>query len=81
MSFLKPQTKIEITIRIEREKVPQLQKDIEVILNKLNPDQMNLLARAVSDPIIRMAAIAELKSRLKTAGIQVITLRQKQYFK
>jgi hypothetical protein len=66
MSFLKRNISSEITLALplnatEAEKV---KNDLIIILNKLNAEEINLLSRAVQNPIIKAGAVSKLKELL-----------------
>lgn len=64
MSFLKSKTTITITVPLKQEEADKVAASIEQIANNLSVEEIQLLARAVKDPIIKFAAVAELKKRL-----------------
>lgn len=63
-SFLKPKTKISVELPCSPLQAEQVAADLQTVVSKLSPGEINLLAKAVNKPIIKTAALAKLKTML-----------------
>lgn len=63
MNFIKTKntTEIKLNIQTDSRKASKIQEDLIIIVNNLNPAEINLLAKAVQKPMVKMAALQELK--------------------
>ena len=65
MGFLKSKTKITIEVPCTASESKIVAKNIETIVSKTNPYQLGLLAKAVSNPVVKSQALAKLKEIYK----------------
>lgn len=63
-SFLKPKTKISVELPCSPLQAEQVAADLQIVVSKLNPSEITLLAKALSKPLIKTAALAKLKTML-----------------
>lgn len=66
-SFLRKEAPVNITIvaSVPREAADQVANDLTTICANCSPEELSLLARAVRRPVLKIAAVNELKKRLK----------------
>ena len=63
MTFVKPKSKITLTVPASEDEAKAIESSLATIVNKCSPKELALLAKAVSSPLIKTAALAELKKR------------------
>ncbi len=61
MGFLKPKSTITLTVPATEEEAKIIEDSLKIIVNKCSVKELQLLARAISNPIIKTAAITKLK--------------------
>ena len=64
-NFLKSKTKITIEVPCKAVEADKIAKDIQTVVSKTNPTQLGLLAKAVSDPVVKAMALSKLKEIYK----------------
>jgi hypothetical protein len=65
MGFLPKKTKIAIEVPCKASEAEQIAKNVQTIVSKTNPYQLGLLAKAVSNPVVKSQALAKLKEIYK----------------
>lgn len=61
MAFLKPKSTISLTVPATAEEAVIIEEALKTIVSKCSAKELQLLAKAISNPLIKTAALSKLK--------------------